>query len=188
MNGIVNSYGIHWSVDAVDWGGHKWRLEGEAKIKGQTHICNFREDVGIYALYEGRDLMYVGLAHGTPLGQELYNRQGSRFAGRWDAFSWFGLGNRQNDIERKNTDKKKYKTVKAPKSRILQPGALIKDLEALMIMLTNPPLNRRHESFKKAVEFEQIGQDHIQTDRQLLRKMLTRLESLEGVVKMADRR
>jgi hypothetical protein len=73
----------------------------------------------------------------------------------------------------------RYMTINPPGQRNLRPGDIVGALEALSIRLVNPPLNRRHESFKGAHEFEQVGQEDRRTLRQVLASIEKRLMKVE---------
>jgi hypothetical protein len=181
---LIKSYGLYWSIDAVQWGrrgpGGASTLDGEAKIKELNVVCNFWNERAVYALYEEYRCIYIGKAVSTPLGQELSNRRRGRFAGRWDTFSWFGVGKRVADTTRQSaSDGTKYMTINSPGHRTLDPGDIVGALEALGIILVNPPLNRRHETLRGAHDFEQVGQDDKRTLRQMLGSIEERLDQLD---------
>ena len=68
---------------------------------------DFREQVGIYALYANYDLIYVGQA-GTG-NNRLFNRlnahRSDHLSERWDRFSWFGAlpVTEENELGNHNT-------------------------------------------------------------------------------------
>jgi hypothetical protein len=173
---LIKSYGLYWSIDSVQWGrkgpGGSSRMDGEARIQTMNVVCDFWNERAVYALFEEYKCIYIGKAVSTPLGQELSNRRRGRFAGRWDTFSWFGLGKRVADKERRNNDATRYMTINPPGHRNLSPADIVGALEALSILLVNPPLNRRHETLKGAHEFDQVGQE----DRRTLRQVLGSIE------------
>jgi hypothetical protein len=47
--------------------------------------------LGIYLLYDGREVIYVGRTTDRPLGRRLFEHTVDRMSTRWDRFSWFGL-------------------------------------------------------------------------------------------------
>jgi hypothetical protein len=85
---IVSSFGMFWRRDAVDWT-PTLKLLGMQKI-GATPV-NFNKQLGIYLLYDGREVIYVGRATDRPLRKRLYEHTMDRMSARWDRFSWFGL-------------------------------------------------------------------------------------------------
>jgi hypothetical protein len=85
---IISSFGMFWQRDAIDW-------VSTPKILGMQQIgakpVDFHKQVGIYLLYDGREVIYVGRATDRPLGRRLYEHTADRFSSRWNRFSWFGL-------------------------------------------------------------------------------------------------
>jgi len=85
---IISSFGMFWRRDAIDW-------VATPKILGMQQIgaqpVDFHRQVGIYLLYDGREVIYVGRATERPLGKRLYEHTADRLSSRWDRFSWFGL-------------------------------------------------------------------------------------------------
>lgn len=85
---IVTSFGMFWRRDLVDWCSMP-NLLGMQQIG--TDPVNFQKQLGIYLLYDGREVIYVGRSTDRPLGRRLYEHTVDRLSTRWDRFSWFGL-------------------------------------------------------------------------------------------------
>jgi len=86
--------GLYWRKDLVDWRGQAGRLLGTEKGSKRAGEVDFAEQVGVYALYAGFRLVYVGRANvgkNGCLGRRLKQHTVDHLAGRWDTFSWFGL-------------------------------------------------------------------------------------------------
>jgi hypothetical protein len=85
---IISSFGMFWRRDAIEW-------VSTPKILGMQQIgaqpVDFHRQLGIYLLYDGREVIYVGRATERPLGRRLYEHTADRLSSRWDRFSWFGL-------------------------------------------------------------------------------------------------
>lgn len=85
---IISSFGMFWRRDLVNW-------SSSAQILGMQQIgskpVNFSKQMGIYLLYDGREVIYVGRSTDRPLGKRLHEHTVDRLATRWDRFSWFGL-------------------------------------------------------------------------------------------------
>jgi hypothetical protein len=85
---IITSFGMFWRREAVEW-------VSTPKILGMQQIgaqpVDFHKQLGIYLLYDGREVIYVGRATERPLGRRLYEHTADRLSSRWDRFSWFGL-------------------------------------------------------------------------------------------------
>ena len=85
---IISSFGMFWRRDAIDWVSTP-KLLGMQEIGAE--VVDFHKQVGIYLLYDGREVIYVGRATERPLGKRLYEHTLDRLSTRWDRFSWFGL-------------------------------------------------------------------------------------------------
>lgn len=65
------------------------KLLGMSDLGGTP--VDFCKQLGIYLLYDGREVIYVGRSTEGYLGRRLYEHTKDRLAVRWDRFSWFGL-------------------------------------------------------------------------------------------------
>lgn len=65
---IVSSFGMFWRREAIEW-------VGTPKILGMQQIgatpVDFARQLGIYLLYDGREVIYVGRTTDRPLGRRL---------------------------------------------------------------------------------------------------------------------
>jgi hypothetical protein len=86
--GVISSFGMYWRREAIEWVANA-KILGMQKI-GATPV-DFHKQVGIYLLYDGREVIYVGRAADGPLGERLYKHTTDRLKLRWDRFSWFGM-------------------------------------------------------------------------------------------------
>ena len=99
---IINSFGIYWDRDLVDWSTanpHLWAVQQ----RGADPI-NFKKQVGIYLLHDSRETIYVGQAIKQTLGKRLKDHTTDRLGSRWDRFSWFGFYqlDKQGDLMEKD--------------------------------------------------------------------------------------
>lgn len=92
---IIKSFGMYWDREKVNW--RNPELLGVQKT-GATPV-NFNKIRGIYLLHDGREVIYVGQALGSPKGivNRLKDHTADDKAGRWDRFSWFGFDGVQSD-------------------------------------------------------------------------------------------
>ena len=79
---------MFWRRDAVNWKATP-SLLGVQQIGAKP--IDFTEQIGVYLLYDVREVIYVGRTTDRPLGKRLFEHTNDRHASRWDRFSWFGL-------------------------------------------------------------------------------------------------
>jgi hypothetical protein len=137
---IITSFGMFWRKEAIEWASTP-KLLGMQQI-GATPVDFFKQ-LGIYLLYDGREVIYVGRTTDRPLGRRLYEHTIDRMSARWDRFSWFGL---------------------LPVAETGQIGSLpatydaaklIPALEAILIEALEPRQNRKRGDDLAAVEYLQ---------------------------------
>ena len=134
---IVSSFGMFWRKDAVEWTATP-KLLGMQQI-GATPV-DFCRQFGIYLLYDGREVIYVGRTTDRPLGKRLYEHTIDRMSARWDRFSWFGLLP-VSDSGNLGSLPGQYEATK-----------LIPALEAILIEALEPRQNRKRGDDLAAVE------------------------------------
>lgn len=137
---IISSFGMFWRKDAVEWVATP-RLLGMQQI-GATPV-DFNKQLGIYLLYDGREVIYVGRTTDRPLGRRLYEHTIDRMSARWDRFSWFGLLPVSEDGKLK------------PLPANYVAAKLIPALEAILIEALEPRQNRKRGDDLAAVEYLQ---------------------------------
>jgi hypothetical protein len=137
---IISSFGMFWRREAIEWTATP-KLLGMQQI-GATPVDFFKQ-LGIYLLYDGREVIYVGRTTDRPLGRRLYEHTIDRMSARWDRFSWFGLLP-ISEIGHIGTLPETYEAAK-----------LIPALEAILIEALEPRQNRRRGDDLAAVEYLQ---------------------------------
>jgi len=95
---LIKSYGMYWMRDNVDWNSRTLCLWGKESNSSSSVCVNFADQVGIYLLYDGREIIYIGQVTEDRLGKRLFEHTKDHLASRWDRFSWFGL----KDIDTSN--------------------------------------------------------------------------------------
>ncbi len=144
---IISSFGMFWRRDAVDW-------LATPKILGMQQIgakpVDFHGQIGIYLLYDGREVIYVGRATDRPLGRRLYEHTADRLSSRWDRFSWFGLLP-VSDAGELGSLPESYLGTK-----------VIPAVEAILIEALEPRQNRKRGDDLSAVEYIQREDPEIQ--------------------------
>lgn len=147
---IVTSFGMFWRKDAIEW-------KATPKILGMQQMgatpVDFFKQLGIYLLYDGREVIYVGRTTDRPLGRRLYEHTYDRMSARWDRFSWFGL--------LPVTETGRLSTL--PDSYIA--AKLIPALEALLIEALEPRQNRKRGDDLASVEYLQYVDPEIEKKR-----------------------
>lgn len=146
--GLINAFGMYWSREKVLW-------TSNPKLLGQQQPdstpVDFSGEKGVYLLYDGREVVYVGRTTDQPLGARLRQHTLDRLNGRWGRFSWFGV-------------------YPVDESGVLNTDAietydltmLIVTMEALLIEGLEPPQNRKRGDDFRAVEFLQVEDPAIQ--------------------------
>lgn len=137
---IVTSFGMFWRRDVVEWAATP-KLLGMQEI-GATPV-DFCGQLGIYLLYDGREVIYVGRTTDRPLGRRLFEHTVDRMSARWDRLSWFGL--------LPVSDKGELKELPAS----FEAAKLIPALEAILIESLEPRQNRKRGDGLEAVEYMQ---------------------------------
>ncbi|MGC6456748.1 MAG: HTH domain-containing protein [Akkermansiaceae bacterium] len=137
---IVSSFGMFWRREAVEWVATP-KLLGMQQI-GATAV-DFNKQLGIYLLYDGREVIYVGRTTDRPLGRRLFEHTIDRMSARWDRFSWFGL------LPVSDTGS----LGKLPPS--FDATKMIPALEAILIEALEPRQNRKRGDDLAAVEYLQ---------------------------------
>ena len=139
----LKNFGLQWEREAVHWGGTRGNAGhltgtgpiGEAK-KNQID-ADFRQQIGIYILYNDDKAVYVGQAGsgGHDLFSRLKQHLTDHLADRWNKFSWFGVRkvNKDGSLSKSQGDL----------NRNLKADEILNLLEGLMINVIEPPLNKQ---------------------------------------------
>jgi len=148
---VISSFGMFWRREAIEWG-------NSPKILGMQQIgaeaVDFSTQIGIYLLYDGREVIYVGRATDRPLGKRLYEHTLDRLSTRWDRFSWFGILPVADDGKLGHIQES------------FASAKLLPALEAILIEALEPRQNRKRGDDLAAVEYIQ------KEDPQVKKKML----------------
>ena len=143
---VISSFGMFWRKDAVEWSTTP-KLLGMQRI-GATAV-DFHNQLGIYLLYDGREVIYVGRSTERPLGRRLYEHTIDRMSMRWDRFSWFGFLP-VSDTGKLGSLPEQYNSAK-----------LMPALEAVLIEALEPRQNRKRGDDLAAVEYLQKSDPEI---------------------------
>ena len=137
---VVTSFGMFWRREAVEWTATP-KLLGMQRREATT--VDFCKQLGIYLLYDGREVIYIGRTTERSLGRRLYEHTIDRMSARWDRFSWFGLLP-VSDSGRIGALPEAYGAAK-----------LIPALEAILIEALEPRQNRKGGDDLRTVEYLQ---------------------------------
>jgi hypothetical protein len=116
---------------------------GKVGAAKANQVVDFREQIGIYVLYD-KDLktVYVGQAGSgnARLFERLKNHTNDHLRDRWSYFSWFGFRevtqkNRLSEKQEPNSEKK------------VSYNDALGQIEGVLIEVLEPPLNRQSASW-----------------------------------------
>jgi hypothetical protein len=164
---MIRSVGLFWERDNVLWGAGKQRgaLWGVPERNRRRDPIDFRDQIGLYALYSDYDLVYVGQAGSGK--QTLFTRLKKHgkgiYAGRWNRFSWFGM-----------LWVKKHGSLSSPTGAFhTTRSAALNFLEAIVIEMAEPPLNNQSGRLGDgAVFFRQVRDERLgPTQDEMLRRV-----------------
>jgi len=161
---IINAFGIYWNRNLVHWKTAP-DLLGIQQI-GASEV-NFKDQIGIYLLHDGRETIYVGQAIEQPLGQRLKNHTTDRLGGRWDRFSWFGF-------YPVNENGKLMTDIKLDNITVQNLGDI---LEAILIESIEPRQNRKQGNLFFGLEYLQQEAPEIKKrlKEQIIRELTDKL-------------
>ena len=138
---IVACFGMFWERDPICW-------RTTPQIWGLQYIgsdpVDFCNQVGVYLLYDGREVIYVGRIVDRILGKRLFEHTRDRLRTRWNRFSWFGL---------LPVDEDSGTLGNLPTS--FSASMMIPTLEAVLIEALEPRQNRKRGDDMAAVEYIQ---------------------------------
>lgn len=126
------------------------------EVQEDSDPIDFKDVRGIYLLYEGREVVYVGQALDSPIVKRLKDHTRDRLSGRWDRFSWFGLDGVNPDGS----------IVKVGDIFSVNISDLINSLEGILIEGLEPRQNRKQGN-KFGDEYIQVVDYEIQKEQAL---------------------
>lgn len=159
---MFRTYGLFWREDRIFWG--RGRAKGHLAGQEVNNVTgkptskdpvDFRDQIGIYALYYDFELVYIGQVgastkddRGRTLLDRLKDHRDGRHSERWDRFSWFGVQG-----VTKSGELTKFR--EAPLSGVTR-SQVLNMFEAVMIALSEPRLNlQRGRMSKYATQYSQ---------------------------------
>ncbi len=159
----VANFGHFWRRDGVKFGkpgeGNAGSLVGFFGSLRNPARVEFEDQIGVYVLYtDDREVIYVGQpgSGSKRLLSRLRTHTRDHLRDRWTYVSWFGLRQHNtSELYRPNvigrlSDKQKPETKFSGTN-----SDALDELEAVLIQLFEPRLNRRNSKWKDAQEFRQ---------------------------------
>jgi hypothetical protein len=145
----IQNFGMLWERNKVDWGRPKvkGRLLGIRAAKRRGARVDFRYQTGIYVLYdEQRIPIWIGQA--KVLFDRLRDHKRDHLWNRWTYFTWFGSRRVNNNGNLGLSDKLDW-TVNGKASVARD------EIEAILIQVLEPRLNRRGSNWRDTEEYLQ---------------------------------
>lgn len=179
---IIKNYGLRWSRNKVQWGargkGNEGRLSGKYANLKSSESVDFREQIGIYVLYEPSYIpVYVGQAGmgNARLFQRLKNHTNDHLRDRWIYFSWFGF----RDV---NTNCTLSDKQNPESSASLSYAEALGEIEGILIQILEPRLNKQGPKWQQTAS--EYVQDGIEEAKNQLDEILTELNDLKRSLKI----
>jgi hypothetical protein len=145
----IRNFGMYWVRDKVEWGRPRTmgQLRGVRATKRRDSPVDFRTQTGIYVLYdEQRAPLWIGQAQ--LLYKRLSDHRRDHLRDRWKYFTWFGF-RRINDNGTLGLSSRLEFHVKGQASEARD------EIEAVLIQVLEPRLNRRGSNWHDTEEFLQ---------------------------------
>ncbi len=164
---LVRSMGLFWREDFVYWGAgsQAGALLGVPFNETTSAPIDFRDQIGIYALYADYHLVYVGQAGAgdQTLFSRLKQHRKNDLSGRWNRFSWFGV------LRVLNSGNLSSKT------DALHPDLpdVLNHIEAILIHAAEPPMNSQGGLFgERVIRYQQVRDERLgPSDHEMLRAL-----------------
>jgi hypothetical protein len=150
--GTIKNFGFMWERDKIDWG--RPGPGGSSSSKGvmvgnRKRVVEFADQMGIYVLYD-RFEQPVQIGQATQILKRLRDHRRDHLRNRWSLFSWFGFY---------KVGAKGELLVKDKAAQLRRPQTLeesLNELEAILIQVLEPRLNRRGPNWIDAEEYLQV--------------------------------
>jgi len=149
LRSFIKNYGLRWQRQFVNFGRPVTVLGYVSDDPSQPTI-DFAFQTGVYALYDGSELVYVGRAvkGERPLGERLrFHHNDEMKTDRWTTFSWFGFRSvvQEGRLQKESHAVRTVKTVDVAEV-----------FEGLMIEFIRPRLNNRGGDLSHIDKYLQI--------------------------------
>lgn len=171
---VIKNFGFLWEKRYIVRGGGGKGNAGHLKGKAKGKVADFREQIGVYVLYDrNQSVVYVGQAgngHARLFKRLCDHMEHETKSNRWEYFSWVGF----RDVN-----------INGQLSNNQDPGAAVSgfkysdalnEIEGILIEIIEPKLNKQGGRLAGAVRYRQVV-DH--TNREVSNRELS--EQLKGL-------
>ena len=154
---FIKNYGLFWQADEIDWfprkgeGGRFNMLGRQGMNRPGLRLADFKDNPGIYVLYDNHGAYYTGLTTEQGIGIRLRDHQQNDHAGNWVRFSWFGFRQVLKGVD----DHGLCRLRELAKLNAGDPKTFIRDVEALLIKAMGLR-NISQTQFSEAEEWVQV--------------------------------
>jgi hypothetical protein len=152
---IIKNFGFMWQRDKVNWGskgpGKKASLMGQQVGNLKRHV-DFASQMGIYVLYD-RFEAPVQVGQSERIFARLKQHQRDHLRNRWAYFTWFGF----YQVGAGYTPELLVKDAAKKLKRVVNLAESLNEIEAVLIQVLEPRLNRRGANWDGAEEYLQIS-------------------------------
>lgn len=156
---LIKAFGMFWERSLIQWR-RSSAIIGRQQVNSDS--VDFSGQIGIYILYDGKEVVYIGRSVDRPIGERLFEHTQDRLRGRWNRFSWFGVLDVQDDGALGELDQHFTST------------KLIDTFEAVFIEVLEPPLNRKRGDGFSAIEYLQVTDPNV--EREEIMKLLNEVQ------------
>jgi hypothetical protein len=153
---IIQNFGFMWERSEVAWGrpgpGGNARFEGR-QVGNLKRVVDFQQQMGIYVLYD-RFEPPVQVGQSNVIFTRLRQHRVDHLRNRWAYFTWFGffkVNVRENTLLVNNRTKDLQRQIK------LEAG--LNEIEAVLIQVMDPRLNRRGSNWGDTEEYLQVREE-----------------------------
>ena len=150
--GTIKNFGFMWERDKIDWG--RRGPGGNRSLKGRMvgykrRVVEFAGQMGIYVLYDKFE-QPVQIGQAKLILNRLRDHRDDHLRNRWALFSWFGF------YKVGVTDELLIKDQATELRRTLTLEESLHELEAILIQVLEPRLNRRGPNWIDTEEYLQV--------------------------------
>jgi hypothetical protein len=150
---IIQNFGFMWDRSEVDWGrrgpGGNARFVG-VQVGNTKRVVDFQQQMGIYVLYD-RFEQPVQIGQAKVIFDRLRQHRADHLRNRWAYFTWFGFYRVSV-----TTDKLLAKEQASELNKVTTLGEALHEIEAVLIQVMEPRLNRRGPNWKDTEEYLQV--------------------------------